>query len=86
MKKSEFKQLIREIIQETSGSLDDLNYVENVIKQVYGNQPSLQDIIEYFSLEYGSQAPSKLVQSIVQKFQNNNPNFYIVLDRNKQLR
>lgn len=61
----------------------DPKYIGDTIEQIYGRQPSLQDIMEYFALKYGQQAHSKLVKKVIDRFTERNPNFYIVLPRDQ---
>lgn len=63
------------------GNIPSPSQIEKTIRSIYGNQPSIQDIVDYFSREYGEQAPSKFVKLMVRQFMSN-PNFFTVLNRN----
>ena len=70
-----------------SGTGDRFRNLDNIlptIRSLYGEQPSIQDIVDFFSTRVREQAPSRLVRQVIGIFIKDNPNFFIILPKKLQ--
>lgn len=64
--------------------LRNLDNILPTIRSLYGEQPSIQDIVDFFSTRVREQAPSRLVRQVVAVYMKSNPNFFIILPKKLQ--
>jgi hypothetical protein len=84
MKRTEFKNIIREIVsgvvKETFAPSDPTQVIK-YINQIWGNSPSVEDIVYYFAFEYGSDADPNLIKTVIEHFKSS-PNYYVIKNQN----